>query len=88
MYEEKDGNCSECMQQDKRKDMRGEFAYEPGTSIWFSGMGLSHFISAWSGERLLIAHYTNDNVVGRLEVARPWLPTQIGWWVNNMGSPE
>jgi hypothetical protein len=64
-------------------DFHAEFAYKPGTSVLFSGKVLTHSVPKWSeGERLVIAHYAKDNVQERLNVARPLLPTQLGWWSN------
>jgi hypothetical protein len=63
------------------EDLDADFAYQPGTSVLFSGKVLIHSVPAWSeGERLVIAHYSKDNVHDRLGVARPLLPTQLGWW--------
>jgi hypothetical protein len=62
-------------------DLEGQFAYSPGTSILFSGKGLSHSVPEWSGgERMVIAHYTKDMIHDRLGLARPVLPTQSSWW--------
>jgi hypothetical protein len=64
-------------------DLHGKFAYQPGTSILFSGKVLGHSVPQWSkGERMVIAHYTKDNVQERLRVARPLLPTQLNWLFN------
>jgi hypothetical protein len=61
-------------------DFHGTFAYQPGTSILFSGAVLAHECPEWNiGERIVIAHYTKDEVQDRLQVARPALPTQLGW---------
>lgn len=63
-------------------DFDAEFAYGPGTSILFPGKILAHSVSQWAKgkERMVVAHYTKDAVQDRLEVARPALPTQSGWW--------
>ena len=63
-------------------NFHAEFAYRPGTSILFSGKVLAHSVSEWADgkERLVVAHYTKDDVQDRLELARPALPTQLGWW--------
>jgi hypothetical protein len=62
-------------------DLNAEFAYQPGTSVLFPGKVLTHSVPEWSkGERLVIAHYAKDDMQNRLEVARPLLPTQLGWW--------
>jgi hypothetical protein len=62
-------------------ELDAEFAYQSGTSVLFSGKVLAHSVPEWSeGERLVIAHYSKDNVQDRLGVPRPFLPTQLGWW--------
>jgi hypothetical protein len=62
-------------------DLHAEFAYKSGTSVLFPGKDLYHEVQEWSGgERLVIAHYAKDIVQERLKVARPLLPTQLGWW--------
>jgi hypothetical protein len=62
-------------------DFQAEFAYPPGTNVWFPGKFLTHSVPQWSrGERLVIAHYAKDDVQDRLGLARPSLPTQLGWW--------
>jgi len=64
-------------------NLHGEFAYQPGTSVLFSGKVLSHSVPKWStGERVVIAHYSKDDIHERLEVARPLLPTQLNWYSN------
>lgn len=62
-------------------DFKAVFAYQLGTSVLFPGKVLAHSVPEWSqGERLVIAHYAKDNIHDRLGVARPLLPTQLGWW--------
>lgn len=62
-------------------ELGGQFAYGPGTSVLFSGKALTHSVPEWSGgERLVIAHYAKDEVHCMLDVPRPSLPTQFGWW--------
>jgi hypothetical protein len=62
-------------------DFHAEFAYQSGTSVLFPGKVLAHSVPEWSGgERLVVAHYSKDDVQDRLEVPRPFLPTQLGWW--------
>jgi hypothetical protein len=63
-------------------DIDAEFAYKPGTSVLFSGKVLAHSVPMWSEgkERVMMAHYVKDSIQNRLEVARPLLPTQLGWW--------
>jgi len=63
-------------------DLDAEFAYQPGTSILFSGKGLHHSVPEWSaGERMVIAHYANKRVMDRIEVNMPFsLPSQLDWW--------
>lgn len=62
-------------------DFHAEFAYQSGTSVLFPGKVLAHSVPEWSGgERLVLAHYAKDDVQDRLRVARPLLPTQLGWW--------
>lgn len=63
-------------------DFDAEFAYKSGTSVFFSGKALEHSVKKWPAEkeRLVIAHYVTDNVQDRLKLARPLLPTQLGWW--------
>lgn len=62
-------------------DLDAEFPYLPGTSVLLSGKGLAHSVPEWSkGERLVIAHYSKDEVQDRLGIARPSFPTQLGWW--------
>jgi hypothetical protein len=59
----------------------GELMYKPGTSVLFLGKCLSHAVKEWSGgERVVIAHYSKDNVHNKVRVARPLLPTQLSWW--------
>lgn len=58
-----------------------KFAYQSGTSVLFPGKVLNHSVPQWSGgERMVIAHYAKDDVQDRLELRRPLLPTQLGWW--------
>ena len=53
-------------------ELQGEFAYQPGTSVLFTGKVLTHSVPKWSeGERLVIAHYAKDDVQDRLGVSRP-----------------
>lgn len=67
-----------CLELDK---LQGRFAYQPGTSVLFSGKALSHQVLEWSGgERVVIAHYAKDGIHNRLGLSRPLLPTQLGWW--------
>lgn len=63
-------------------DFDADFAYQPGTSILFSGKILAHSVGEWrkEKERLVIAHYARDDVQDRLGVERPLLPTQLKWW--------
>lgn len=62
-------------------DLGADFIYQPGTSVLFSGKALSHSVNTWEGgERLVIAHYAHDDIHDRLRVARPALPTQLGFW--------
>lgn len=63
------------------EELNAQFAYQPGTSVLFSGTALQHSVTSWSGERVVIAHYAKDLVMERLGVARPSLPTQLGWWL-------
>jgi hypothetical protein len=61
--------------------LQGEFEYKSGTSVLFPGNTFLHAVPAWGGgERLVIAHYSKDGVHDRVNVARPSLPTQKGWW--------
>lgn len=61
--------------------LHGEFAYQAGTSALFPGKVLAHSVPEWSrGERIVIAHYSKDDVQDRMQVPRPLLPTQLGWW--------
>ena len=63
------------------EDLNAVFEYQPGTSVLFSGKALTHEVRQWSGgERMVIAHYARDEIHDRLGVARPLLPTQLGWW--------
>jgi hypothetical protein len=62
-------------------DFDANLAYQPGTSVLFSGTALVHSVSEWAGgERLVIAHYAKDGIQDRVGVVRPLLPTQLGWW--------
>lgn len=62
-------------------ELDGHFTYGPGTSVLFPGKALAHSVPEWSGgERLVIAHYAKDEVHCMLDVPRPSLPTQFGWW--------
>ncbi|KAN0078145.1 hypothetical protein V8E55_010202, partial [Tylopilus felleus] len=62
-------------------NLKAEFDYPPGTGVWLTGRGLSHSVSPWTeGERVVIAHYTKDDVHDWLGIPRPSLPTQAGWW--------
>jgi hypothetical protein len=62
-------------------DLKGQFVYRPGTSVFLTGRAFKHSVPTWSGgERMVIAHYSKDNVHHRLEVERPPLPNQVGWW--------
>jgi hypothetical protein len=62
-------------------DLKGQFVYRPGTSVLFAGKAFKHSVPLWSGgERMVIAHYSKDDVHHRLEVERPTLPNQVGWW--------
>ena len=68
-------------------ELHAKFAYQPGTSVLFSGKALFHGVSAWpeskTVERMVMAHYSKDAIHDRLGVARPSLPTQSGWWSNH-----
>ena len=62
-------------------DLEGQFVYRPGTSILLTGKLFKHSVPPWAGgERIVIAHYSKDAVHHRLEVERPSLPNQTGWW--------
>ena len=62
-------------------NLHGELEYRSGTSVLFPGKVFDHSVPKWSGgERIVIAHYSKDDVQDRLQVARPLLPTQLGWW--------
>jgi hypothetical protein len=65
------------------EELNGKFAYAPGTCVLFSGAALTHSVAAHSKERVVLAHYSNEKVQGRLGVARPVLPTQLGWWIEH-----
>jgi hypothetical protein len=58
-------------------DLHAEFRYLSKTSVFFSGKALNHSVLDWSGEeRMVVAHYTKDDVHDRLGVSRPQaLPT-------------
>lgn len=61
--------------------LQGEFQYKSGTSVLFPGKVFRHSVPEWcGGERVVIAHYSKDGVHDRVNVARPLLPTQLGWW--------
>lgn len=61
------------------EDLEAEFAYGPGTSVFLTGKVLTHSVPAWSGgERVVIAHYSKDDVHDRLGIPQPTLPTQLG----------
>jgi hypothetical protein len=62
-------------------DFDAEFAYKPGTSVFFPGKALAHLVPEWTEgkERVVMAHYLRDAVQNKLELARPSLPTQLGW---------
>jgi hypothetical protein len=63
-------------------DLQAEFAYLPGTSVLFAGKVLKHSVPAWDdGERVVITHYSKDEVHERLKVVKPSLPSQLGWWL-------
>jgi hypothetical protein len=63
------------------EELDAKFAYKPGTSVLFPGKGLSHAVPDWGeGERVVIAHYGKDIIQDKIGVARPSLPTQLGWW--------
>lgn len=63
------------------EDLDVQFAYPPGTSAFLTGRVLTHSMSHWVGdEQVVIAHYSKDDVHDRLGIARPSLPTNIGWW--------
>lgn len=63
------------------RELGAQFAYQSGTCALFSGKALAHEVEWWSGgERMVIAHYANDDILNRVKVARPLLPTQLGWW--------
>jgi hypothetical protein len=60
--------------------LKAEFVYRPGTSVLFTGKVFEHSVPHWSGgERMVIAHYSKDNVHLRLDVERPLLPNQADW---------
>lgn len=62
-------------------DLEAQFDYSPGTGIWFSGHGLHHLVPSWTkGERVVVSHYAKDDVHDHLEIQRPSLPTQAGWY--------
>lgn len=61
-------------------DFGAKFAYAPGTSVFLTGRVLTHSVPVWSsGERVVVAHYSKDDVHDRLGVSRPALPTQLGF---------
>jgi hypothetical protein len=62
------------------EDIHADLEYEPGTSVLFSGSVFRHSVLKWEGERLVMAHYTKENVYDRMKEAKPVLPTQLGWW--------
>ena len=64
----------------KLDDLGAEFEYLPGTGVWLTGRGLSHSVPPWTqGERVVIAHYSKDDVLDRLGIPRPSLPVQAKW---------
>jgi hypothetical protein len=61
-------------------DLQAEFAYLPGTSLLFAGKVLTHSVPKWDdGERVVISHYSKDEVHERLQVIKPSLPSHLGW---------
>lgn len=65
----------------KLDDFDAELAYSEGTSVFLTGKVLMHSVPAWSrGERVVVAHYSKDDVLDRLGCPRPLLPTQTDWW--------
>ncbi len=62
------------------KELDARFAYGPGTCILFSGKAFTHSVTACSEERVMLAHYSKEAIHHRLKVARPAMPTQLGWW--------
>ena len=69
-------------------DLDANLVYQPGTSVFFSGTALVHSVSEWTEERLVIAHYAKDGIQDRVGVARPLLPTQLGWWNDYTAAKE
>lgn len=63
------------------EDLDAQFAYLPGTSVFLTGRVLTHSVPGWvGGERVVVAHYSKDDVHDRLGITRPTLPTVAGWW--------
>jgi hypothetical protein len=63
------------------EDLDAWFAYPLGTSVFLTGRVLTHSVPHWiGGERVVIAHYSKDDVLDRLGIARPALPTNLSWW--------
>jgi hypothetical protein len=61
-------------------DVDAQLDYSPGTAVFFTGGVLKHSVSTWTGgERVAIAHYSKDLILDRLGIARPILPTQLGF---------
>jgi hypothetical protein len=57
-------------------NLDGEFGYQSGTSVLFSEKVLAHSVPQWpEGERIVIAHYSKNDMQDRLQVVRPLLPT-------------
>ena len=62
-------------------DFDAHFAYGSCTSIFLTGRVFLHSALQWSGgERIAIAHYSKDNVHDYVDIPRPALPIQLGWW--------
>jgi hypothetical protein len=63
--------------------LKADFVYRPGTSVLFTGKDrkvFKHSVPLWSGgERMVIVHYSKDDVHYRLDVERPLLPNQANW---------
>ena len=58
-----------------------QFAYESGTSVFLTGRVFLHSVLQWSrGKGIAIAHYSKDDVHDCIDIPRPALPTQLGWW--------
>ena len=65
-------------------NLQAEFEYQPGTSVLFPGKILAHSVPSWTvGERVVIALYGKDDVHNWLQLEKPILLTQSGWWIKN-----